>query len=171
MKKSEKTTENPLPDATALFLDLEASGIHPDSYPIEVGIFGEAGLSFACLIKPADYWQHWSHDAQDLHQIDRHQLIDEGIPTSLVAQELNALFAGKILWAESDMDALWMEVLFESAGYEQQFEVRNLMNALPQAQWQAFRSHRSSCVAHRALEDAKHLSQAWAAFLVSMNCN
>lgn len=162
---------NLLPEATALFLDLEASGLHPDSYPVEIGIFGEAGSSYQRLIKPVDYWQYWSHDAQDLHQIDRQQLIDEGTPTSLVVQELNALFAGKILWAESNMDMLWMEVLFEAAGCEQLFEVRNLMNALPEAQWQAFRGHRTSRVAHRALEDAKHLSQAWAAFMVKTNCN
>jgi hypothetical protein len=167
MKSSETTTENPLPGDTALFLDLEASGIHPDSYPIEIGIFGEAGLSFECLIKPADCWQHWSHDAQDLHQIAREQLMSEGTPVSLVARELNALFAHKILWAESNLDLHWMQVLFEAAGCEPLFEVRNLMNALPHDQWKAFYSHRSTKVAHRALADAKHLGQAWSAYLLN----
>jgi hypothetical protein len=169
MKKSEESRMPPLPDAQALFIDFEASGLHPDSYPIEVGIFGEAGLSHERLIQPAHYWQHWSHDAQDLHQISRQQLVTEGTPVTLVAQELNALFANKILWAESNMDVLWMQVLFEAADCEPLFEVRNLMNSLPETQWKAFRSHRPRQVAHRALEDAKHLSHAWIHYLASMD--
>jgi hypothetical protein len=159
-----------LPDAHAIFLDIEASGLHPDSYPIEVAIFGAAGSPYQRLIKPVAYWEHWSHDAQDLHQIDRDHLLQAGTEVSVVAQELNARFANKTLWVDSNHDAFWMDVLFEAAGCEATFQVMNLLNVLNEEQQAAFRRHLPSRTAHRALPDAISLSQAWVDYLKSTSC-
>jgi hypothetical protein len=170
MKKPMHTTVTTLPDAHALFLDFEASGLHPDSYPIEVAIFGAAGSPYQRLIKPVAYWAHWSYDAQDLHQIEREQLLQAGTEVSVVAQELNQQFANKRLWVDNNHDTFWMDVLFEAAGCEPLFEVMNLMHVLSEDQQLAFRRHLPVKTVHRALPDAMNLSQAWVNYLKNISC-
>lgn len=54
----------------SFFIDFEASGIAPDSYPIEVAAVSSE-FAFNTLIKPARYWTHWSFDAQDMHGLSQ----------------------------------------------------------------------------------------------------
>lgn len=107
------------------FVDFEASGIAPDSYPIEVAEVNPGG-EYQALIKPADYWDHWSYDAQDMHQITREQLVNEGTPVIQVAQRMNELFDGKILCSDNPADCFWLDVLYEAAGIEPTFSVSPL---------------------------------------------
>lgn len=41
------------------FLDIEATGIHEDSYPIEIGWVDTEGNESSFLIKPIPEWTHW----------------------------------------------------------------------------------------------------------------
>jgi hypothetical protein len=41
------------------FVDFEAPGIEPDSYPIEIAIVS-AEAEYQGLIRPARYWTHWA---------------------------------------------------------------------------------------------------------------
>ena len=91
------------------FIDFEASGIAPDSYPIEVAVVYQGG-EYQSLIQPARYWDHWSHDAQDMHQLTRDQLISEGQTPLAVAQAMNDLFDGKILCSDNPADCFWLDV-------------------------------------------------------------
>lgn len=105
------------------FIDFEASGIAPDSYPIEVAVVFPGG-EYQSLIQPARYWDHWSYDAQDMHLITREQLMIEGTPPLAVAQAMNALFDGKTLCSDNPADCYWLDVLYEAAGIEATFEVK-----------------------------------------------
>ena len=64
------------------FIDLEASGLGPQSWPIEIG-WGFVGWQpRAMLVKPADAWsmKAWEKSAEELHQISIDQLLREGKP-------------------------------------------------------------------------------------------
>jgi len=46
-------------DKLPCIIDLEASGLGKQSYPIEVGYILDDGKSFCSLILPADGWDRW----------------------------------------------------------------------------------------------------------------
>ncbi|WP_282348459.1 hypothetical protein [Pseudomonas sp. PS01301] len=107
------------------FIDFEASGIAPDSYPIEVAVVS-SDITFSSLIKPARYWTHWSFDAQDMHGLSQDQLREQGNTPSAVARHMNQLFSGQVLCSDSPQDAFWLDVLFEAADLAPRFELKPL---------------------------------------------
>ncbi|WP_139202112.1 hypothetical protein [Pseudomonas sp. NFACC25] len=84
----------------SFFIDFEASGIAPESYPIEVAVVS-CEASFSSFIKPARYWTHWSFDAQDMHGLSQDQLHQEGDTPVAVARNMNQLFSGQVLCSDS----------------------------------------------------------------------
>lgn len=146
------------------FIDFEASGLDPTSYPIEIGIVGCDGSRFETLIKPAKHWNYWSRDAEDIHGIIRERLQD-GMGVLKLAKQLNERYAGKTLWADSGYDRFWMGVLFAEAGLEPAFTLGNLYNQLPASQIDVFQQHIKRPVAHRALQDAFDIRTAWFEYL------
>ena len=153
------------PDQPTHFIDFEASGIAPDSYPIEVAVMCP-GSEFQALIQPAPYWDHWSHDAEDMHGISREQLRRDGRPALEVAMAMNELFGDKTLCSDAPTDCFWLEVLYEAAGIEPTFSVQPLeallgreaateiLRMLPVRRW------------HRALSDAHGVAMAVDAWLL-----
>jgi hypothetical protein len=157
------TSEGLLP-AFEYFIDFEASGLSPDSYPIEVAVVGPR-TRYSTLIMPCRYWNHWSYDAQDMHGLTREDLINFGLTPAAVARELNERFSGKILWADSSYDALWMDVLFEAAEAEPSFLVRNYFDLMDESMRMKYLQLMPQVCAHRALPDAmKNRSTLHAAF-------
>lgn len=154
------------------FIDLEASGIAPESYPIEVDVVFPGG-EYQALIQPASYWDHWSYDAQDMHNLSREQLILEGTPPLAVAQAMNRLFDGKILCSDNPADCYWLDVLYEAAGVEPTFGVRPLETFIGRepatkalALRPAFRDHAlgdvralEACVSHYLQEGSRSLEE------------
>lgn len=141
------------------FIGFEASGIAPDSYPIEVAVVHPNG-EYQTLIQPARYWDHWSYDAQDMHGLSREKLISEGQSPLEVAQAMNQLFDGKVLCSDNPADCFWLDVLYEAAGIEPTFRVLPLEALIG-------RDHASQMMAmlpvrkgHRALDDVKAFSNA-----------
>jgi hypothetical protein len=147
------------PDQPTHFIDFEASGIAPDSYPIEVAVV-YPGSEFQTLIQPAPYWDHWSHDAEDMHGISRDQLLLEGRPALEVAILMNELFAGKTLCSDAPTDCFWLEVLYEAAGIEPMFTVQPLEALVGRDVATEIFRLLTVRKGHRALLDAKGLSMA-----------
>lgn len=87
------------------FIDLETSGIAPESYPIEVDVVFSGG-EYQALIQPASYWDHWSYDAQDMHGLSQEQLIGEGLSPLEVAKAVSRLFDGKSCAAKTQPTAI-----------------------------------------------------------------
>ena len=139
------------------FIDFEASGIAPDSYPIEVAVVFPGG-EYQALIQPASYWDHWSYDAQDMHGLSREQLILEGTPPLAVAKEMNQLFDGKILCSDNPADCYWLDVLYEAAGIEATFEVKPIESFVGRQVASEISDRLPIRKGHRALQDAQALS-------------
>ena len=141
------------------FIDFEASGIAPDSYPIEVAVVFPGG-DYQALIQPASYWDHWSHDAQDMHQLTRDQLISEGQTPLAVAQAMNDLFDGKILCSDNPADCFWLDVLYEAAGIDPTFEVKPIEAFVGREAASEILRRLPVRKGHRALQDVHALRAA-----------
>jgi len=103
------------PRPALLFLDIEASGLSPESWPIEIGC---AWLSNArievrsTIILPRRAWsmQHWLPSAQRLHGI-RPEELENGRPADLVAADTDALSRFQIVSDNARWDQLWLDRL------------------------------------------------------------
>ncbi|QXG47481.1 hypothetical protein [Pseudomonas viridiflava] len=109
----------------AFFTDFEASGIAPDSYPVEVAVVSSA-ITFSSLITPVRYWTHWSFDAQDMHGLCQDQLHQQGNTPVAIARHMNQLFSGQVLCSDSPQDSFWLDVLYEAADLIPTFDLKPL---------------------------------------------
>lgn len=163
-------------DRPILFIDLEASALDPQSYPVEVG--WSPGLDGAAwqsvLIRPTDDWSlngSWAQDSAAVHGISRKLLADEGLDARDVAQMVDRAIAGRILVSDApDIDLRWLIRLYEAAGVtwpgRRIVDVAALQNALitslalnPAAALETIsRASRDLPTPHRAGPDAhRHL--------------
>jgi hypothetical protein len=155
------------PDRPTYFIDFEASGIAPDSYPIEVAVVYPGG-EFQALIQPAPYWDHWSHDAEDMHGISREQLLQEGRPALEVAMLMNELFGGKNLCSDVPTDCFWLEVLYEAAGIDPTFTVQPLEAMVGRQAASEIFGMLPVRKGHRAVQDANGCAQAVEAWFLRL---
>ena len=146
------------------FVDFEASGLAPDSYPIEIAVVS-MDAEYQALIRPARYWTHWSWDAQDMHGISRETLLAEGVEPVVIAAELNATFNGAKLCSDSPQDGFWFETLYEAAGIEPSFELLPLESFVGRSTANEIYRLLPNRHAHRALPDAQALRVATMKYL------
>lgn len=146
-------------DIPLLFVDFEASGIAPDSYPIEIAVVSAADQHHA-LIRPVYYWTHWSWDAQDMHGISRDSLVAEGREPAHIAADLNARFSSSTLCSDSPQDGFWLDTLYEAAGFEPSFRVALLESFVGRSEAAEIYRRIPSRHSHRALPDARALMKA-----------
>ena len=147
----------------SFFIDFEASGIAPDSYPIEVAVVSSE-TSFSSLIRPARYWTHWSFDAQDMHGLSQDQLREQGDTPNAVARRMNQLFSGQILCSDSPQDVFWLDVLYEAADLVPTFELKPLEVFVGREAASEIYRLLPTSKHHRALHDATALMSACHAF-------
>lgn len=147
----------------SFFIDFEASGIAPDSYPIEVAVVSSES-SFNSLIKPARYWTHWSFDAQDMHGLSQDHLREQGDTPGAVARHMNQLFSGQVLCSDSPQDGFWLDVLFEAADLMPTFELQPLEVFVGRKAASDIYRLLPTTRHHRALHDATALMEACRAF-------
>jgi DNA polymerase III epsilon subunit-like protein len=111
-----------------IFLDVEASGLHAGSYPIEVGWCGLDLVATSFLIRPHASWTEddWSVTSERVHGITRQQVIAEGVDLTEAAARLNATCAGKEIITDSpSFDQGWLSRLFREAGISQTFTLQD----------------------------------------------
>lgn len=108
-------------------IDFEASGLHPESYPIEAGWSLPDGTVKSMLINPAcvPQWTHWDFNAEyATHQLSRARLIRIGSQPREVAEAMNADIKGLTVYSDNaGQDGFWCDVLFEAAGVERAFAI------------------------------------------------
>jgi hypothetical protein len=145
-------------------LDIEASGLGRGSYPVEVGYVLEDGGSQCMLVRPEPDWNHWNPAAQGLHRIRREDLLECGLPTGVVAQELNKHLSGRTLYTDAwGHDYSWLALLYDVAGRAPNFRLDSLQALLTQAeiaQWAALKEQTAIALGlprHRACADARLL--------------
>jgi hypothetical protein len=107
-----------------LFLDVEASSLAPDGYPIEIGWASasvepsaEPWASF--LIRPTIDWRekgHWSDDSARVHRIPFNLLMRDGCDVMDVVPILDRAFADRMLVSDAiDSDIAWIAKLYDAA--------------------------------------------------------
>jgi len=145
-------------------LDIEASGFGKGSYPIEIGVASEAGETFSWLVLPEQDWTHWTDEASNLHQISREELLTNGIRPNLIADELNEMFEGQILYSDGwGFDSGWLSLLYYVARKNMLFKLETLPKILSEFQLENWdKTKEELCLSngwdrHRAGNDAKLL--------------
>ena len=104
-----------------IFLDIEASGLSPGSWPIEVGLakVTDAGIEvWSSLIRPDPSWSmdDWSEKSQRIHNIPRSDLDQAPEAASVVREVLERFHAATACSDAPEYDGRWLQVLFDTAG-------------------------------------------------------
>lgn len=147
------------------FVDVEASGLGPYSWPIEVGwaFHGEAPRSV--LIRPAEGWpmQAWEKSAESLHRISPDRLLAEGRDALDVALGLNAALGQATVYSDApDYDSFWLFRLYTAAGVQPNYKLADLGDLLTPL-WKGEpldlvrRASETAPHTHRAAGDVRHL--------------
>ncbi len=147
------------------FIDLEASGLGPKSWPIEVGWGFHSWPARSMLIKPATGWslEAWEKSAEELHKLSPDQLIKDGKPPLEVALVLNAAFANADVYSDApSFDGFWLYRLYEAAGVRANFKLLNLaglINNVAKSSPEELISRASEKEphTHRAEQDVRHM--------------
>ena len=154
-------------------MDIEASGLSPASYPIEVGMFN-GQREYQQLISPAPSWTHWNPSSEQLHGIARTQLHSEGISPLMVAGALNSMLGASTVFSDhGDWDGFWLQQLFDSAGIKRTFSIADITTLLDTRQMETFAAALDKLRdtghyrVHRALDDARAIHRAVACALSS----
>jgi len=113
-----------------IVIDLESSGLGKESYPIEVGFILEDGVEkHSWLIKREPGWNHWDPVAQNIHNITRQDITDNGLYAPDVANLLNKHLAGKTAYSDCrEYDEFWIDVLFDKVGIKREFHVGSIQS-------------------------------------------
>ena len=151
-----------------IVIDVEASGLGPGSYPIEVGFVLADGTTHCTLIKPLGEWTHWSREAETLHGISRQVLENTGRNPEDVALFLNQHLQGKTIYSDAwGQDSCWLGMLFDCVGLWPAFKVdtiRALLREEQVAYWQQARAQvlkELKLRRHRASADARIIQQTY----------
>ncbi len=149
-------------------IDIEASGLHFDSYPIEVAVLlGDECRSW--LIKPEPGWRYWCRTAESMHGIRRETLEKEGLPVIDVVKQLNRFLTGfsGVLYSDADRwDADWIDTLYYAANEVRGFCIDSIYHLLDGEKGRQFDRHKALLAEsgryrhHRAAEDVRMISQA-----------
>lgn len=151
-----------------IILDLEASGLGTNSYPIEVGIALADGRTVCYLICPHPEWTHWDHTVECLHGLCREQLVKFGRPIAEVAHSLNHLLGAQTVYSDAwGYDQSWLGLLYDYAGVHQQFRLQALQSLFCEAQFNLWNRTLDQVFTeceftrHRASTDARAIQLAF----------
>jgi hypothetical protein len=155
-------TKNDMQYSTTPFIiDVEASGFGCDSYPIEVAVVLNDGKKFCSLIIPAQEWTHWDVEAEKVHKLTREMLNTYGKPIATVADQLNEILAGMVLYSDAwVVDKPWLTTLFRQAQKPMSFSIRPLEAILSDTQMEIWHETKNRLISelnltrHRASNDA-----------------
>jgi hypothetical protein len=103
-----------------IILDIEASGLSEESYPIQLALLdSDTGDSLMFYIKPAEDWIHWDETAQDIHNITKHLLDNVGIDVDDAVKRIIEFMTDKgenTMYCDApNYDGFWLSRLFDAA--------------------------------------------------------
>lgn len=124
----------PTPSLVApFFVDVEASGLGPSGFPVEVGwaspewhMDGTCSIRLrSVLVKPTAEWLAgpgaWDPNAEWMHGLSREDLLRDGLEPATLCDLLDTEFSGRRVHTDTGgggMDDLWIALLYEAAGRE-----------------------------------------------------
>lgn len=143
-------------------IDIESSGLHKNSYPIQIGLTdGNRGQLF--MLKPADHWTYWDDNAESIHKIPRASLKTCGLDPRHVALEMNKAFRNQTLYCDNPQwDSYWLKVLFSDSYLQPKFKIENNQSLFESnysklsvyEELRYFLYHSKIFTPHNALDDA-----------------
>lgn len=142
-------------------MDLEASSLSSESYPIEVAIIAYKDkkeiLSFSTLIKPTDEWINhgdWNDESANIHKIKKEEL-NAGLEPWQICEILDNILVNQNVMVDSQHhDKFWILRLYE--GRLPTFTMETISNDNIM-KLNAIESN--IIIAHRALPDARWLGE------------
>jgi hypothetical protein len=152
-----------------VFLDCEASGLDPNSYPIEIGFAWINGLTENYLVKPSDNWKSnktWNPESEKIHKISMDTLLKDGSDGRKVALWVKEIFSKNLIFSDNPAyEAMWIKTLFEEYYIHSDIKILNsnqLVNFVfnkINKNWDDFRDLKEKVnekfpYTHRASEDA-----------------
>lgn len=143
-------------------IDLEASGLGAQSYPIEVAWKNDlTGEQDSFLIDPdtAEGWLYWDEYAEEMHGIEREELNKQGLDIISACKRLNEKLKDKTLISDAvEFDLFWLTRLFEATGIKPMFEMAGLDRILSSEQRIQFGFlAKAQSRKHRALDDVEDI--------------
>lgn len=114
-------------------IDIEASGLGPESYPIEIAYSPREGEYESFLINPdtAADWDSWDPMAETMHGIARADAVEEGQDVMFVARRLNEALGKGTLYSDGyDQDLGWITRLYDEVVFEPTFRLASLQGVL-----------------------------------------
>jgi len=145
-------------------LDLEASGLGPHSYPIEVAWKSTEEAHDSFLINPDSVpeWTFWDEYAEELHNICRTELQQHGVSALSACQRLNEALQGCDVLSDAwEFDRFWLYRLFEAGKQTMAFRLVSLPEVLSAEE---LIQYQFICKAqlrqHGAMDDVDHILQA-----------
>jgi hypothetical protein len=156
------------------FLDFEASSLHRDSWPIEVGLSwiddSHEIQTFESLIRPAPHWSEeaWSQASALVHNIPRSAL--ESAPhVDGVAEGLLKALGGRIALSDAPpFEQHWLDQLLGAAGVTthvqiEDFDAITLAAFSPRALDFLYERLERVVAPHRAGPDSARFAKGWLA--------
>ncbi len=152
-----------------IIVDIEASGLHFDSYPIEIAL-RISNKTYTWLIKPESDWHYWSEEAESLHGISLNHLNNHGISAFQVANEINSCLSettGLIYSDAAAWDNDWMKTLFYAAGISPCFTILPIQDFMDITQQEVFfdkfdqLAKSDKYKVHRAGDDVEMIEKAY----------
>ncbi len=110
-----------------IFLDIEASGLVIESYPIEIAWNDASGEITSFLITPVSEWTYWSIEAEHLHRIKHEELNKNGISIHEACDRLDAVLSGSHIYSDAPYyERQWLDKLYDTAGRKRPFTVKGI---------------------------------------------
>ena len=156
-----------------LIIDIEASGLDNDSYPIEIAI-GNCDQVNSWLIKPLPTWKYWNENAEEIHGISREYLEENGKSALEVANQIYSFLENKngLLYSDaSRWDALWIDRLFLDTATTKNYHILPIDDLVEYFDPYLFDqrktqiSYSDSIPLHRAANDVRIISKALKEFM------
>jgi len=143
-------------------IDVEASGLGPESYPIEIGVVLSSGEGYCSLILPALNWKYWDPVAEKIHGISREELLAHGKSVSEVALDLNRLLRGQTVYSDGwVVDQPWITRLFFEASISREFFFSPLESILSEEQMAVWHEIKKDVIEEGKLKRHRASADAW----------
>jgi len=154
-------------------IDIEASGLQQDSYPIEIAVYDidDESQSFVHLIKPHESWTHWCYDAQNVHGLSRQYIEEDGEDAYEVCQHLKQVLSTNNVYSDApSYEMMWLRKLFWTFDEVVPDTVLSVMHLIEWKHHQDFNNELSNLkVPHRALPDAVMIGQCVKSFTTAQS--
>ena len=112
-----------------IFFDVESSGLHKGSFPIQFGWTGIDLTSHQFLVRPHKKWSTRQTDpvSFDMHGISRQETNEKGISLDRSCFRLNtALMGADVISDNPKYDQYWTDQLFQTASIKREFKIHGL---------------------------------------------